>query len=254
MVVDNASIDDTKKIVMEFCRKYPVVKYEYEPISGLTYARKHAAYMSSEWVAFLDDDNIVTENWLVQMMGFIKSNNLLGVCNSACIATPAVKFSEREMSILYAVAPGLACTHACMESYVHNDPPMISTPFGAGMFIRTRQLKRYLEEGWTTSIGRTKDNLASGEDGEIARAVLKQGFSYGYNNKAAILHIIPHRRIEDDYLVRLSEGLDEGYYRFLRSQKYALIKLMMVFSKNCRPPPPISIIFILRPSFCWFIL
>lgn len=232
LIVDNASTDKTCELVKRMKNNNSLIEYVYEANAGLSNARKHAAQLDTEWVAFLDDDNIVMDNWLVCMAEFILKNKQLGVCNSACIAMPEVKFTENELDTLYAVAPGLACTHINKKSFFNKDDPMIKKPFGAGMFVREKELKLFLESGWTNSIGRNKNNLSSGEDGEIAQFILNCGYDYGYNNETAILHIIPHRRIENDYITKLSNGLDKGYYDYLFTNKHSKLMILAVFVKN----------------------
>lgn len=233
LIVDNASTDNTSKLVREMQLYSSLLEYVYEVNAGLSNARKHAANLDTEWIAFLDDDNIALAGWLLNMVDFIESNPQVGVCNSACIAYPETEFTKDEIDTLYAVAPGLACTHIDMNSFFNGEKPMINKPFGAGMFVRTKELNLFLQSGWTNSIGRNKSNLSSGEDGEIAQFILNCGYDYGYNNQSGILHVIPHSRIEADYLVKLSKGLDEGYYQFLSTQKCSMLLKTAVFIKNC---------------------
>lgn len=70
VVVDNRSADDTKEKVMEFRRRawFPL-RYTYESLQGLSYAR-NAGIENAEgkYVVFIDDDCTVHPNWLSSLM------------------------------------------------------------------------------------------------------------------------------------------------------------------------------------------
>lgn len=73
VVVDNSSADDTKEIVEEFARRawFPV-RYTYEPIQGLSYARNAGIRKAKGiYVVFIDDDCTVHPNWLSSLMDSI---------------------------------------------------------------------------------------------------------------------------------------------------------------------------------------
>jgi hypothetical protein len=59
--------------------------------------------------------------------------------------------------------------------------------------------------------------LESGEDGEIARSILKEQYRYGFNNSSYIYHYIPKKRLEKSYIRRINKGLVIGTYNFIAS-------------------------------------
>lgn len=230
LVVDNASNDNTAIIVHELMERYPFLKYVYEPTPGLTFARKHSVDVNSKWITYLDDDNILfDENWLEKTVRFINSNPKVGVINCASIASPEKELSEQEQDILYAICPGIACTHESVDSYLNQEQSAIRSPFGAGMTLLREPLIKYLENGWTKSVGRQGNALGSGEDGEIAVAVLNEGYEYAYNADTAIYHIIPESRLSPEYVKKLSRGLDEGYVEYISTKRYStLLKIGII--------------------------
>jgi len=230
LIVNNASTDNVGEIIDEYIKKDPKLIFtEYEPKQGLTYARMHFKSLNTKWIIFLDDDNIVDSQWLVNMDKFLKFNLNVGVANSACVAVPGDGFSSLDLDILYAVCPAIACTHSSIEDYKNKKKTLIKFPFGAGLFVLREPLIDYLNNGWTTNIGRQGDNLLSGEDGEIANYVIAKGYKYLLNCDAYILHLIPHKRIEKDYVEKLSYGLSVGYVNALKKKKkYRILKRVII--------------------------
>lgn len=72
VVVDNASIDDTKEVIDSFSKILPVA-YRYTKVRG--YPKTYNAGLkvaSGDWIIFLDDDCIATKYWFARYMKAIK--------------------------------------------------------------------------------------------------------------------------------------------------------------------------------------
>ncbi|WP_312654559.1 glycosyltransferase [Proteiniclasticum sp.] len=231
-IVDNASSDNTKNIICKYQSINPRIEYIYEGNPGLSHARKHGALVDTEWIAYLDDDNILLPEWINEALSFISNNPKVGVFNGASIATIRDEITKKEVVMLNAIYQDLACTHVRMEDYDLNLLPAIKGPFGAGMVLRAKPLKKFLDNGWTSNIGRQGKALGSGEDGEIANYVLEEGFDYGYNNQMALLHIIPKVRLQPIYVEKLMKGLNEGYYNYISGKKNFIFYRFKTFIKS----------------------
>jgi len=65
LVVDNGSIDNTRKVALEEFSHVQNLRYLYEPILGLSQARNTGwRNAKGEYVAYLDDDAIASPRWL----------------------------------------------------------------------------------------------------------------------------------------------------------------------------------------------
>lgn len=229
LIVDNASKDNTKEIIQKYELSHPIVQYIYEEKPGLSHARKHAVKAKTEWVTYLDDDNILPSNWLLSTIKFIDNHNEVGVFNSASIAEIRYEMIEKEKQVFNYIYPFLACTHKNYREYKSGYESAIKGPFGAGMTLKTEPLREYLNSGWTSNVGRKGETLSSGEDGEIARYVLNKGYKYGYNHNNYLFHIIPRSRVQPEYSDRLIEGLNKGYYNYISTNKmYIFYRLRML--------------------------
>lgn len=232
IVVDNASKDRTKEIVFKFIKDYPIIEYIYEPTPGVTHARKHSAYVNTDWVAYIDDDNVIEQGWVKEAKKYIQENPNVGVFNGATIPQIRHTANQQQIIMLKAIYPYLACTHYDMEEYKNNVLPRLKAPFGAGMVLRSQQLKEFADEGWTHNEGRKGGSLGSGEDGEIAAAVLRKGFDYGFNNNMVVHHIIPEFRLEVKYVNKLLEGLDAGFYSYISYKDYYIFYRIRTLLKS----------------------
>lgn len=222
MIVDNKSTDNTKEIIMKYQSKYRLIKYCYEERQGLAFARKHAAYADTDWVIYVDDDNILDKNWLVELKRTIEINPKLGVINGAVIASTKEKLTEKEKNTLNVMYRNLACTHFSYDEISECEDNYI--PMGAGMCVRTKSLEQINREGWLLLKGRTGNSLDSGEDTELSNRVFEQGYKYVCNYKMRLKHIIPKSRLTDEYTNKLIIGLTNGRYDFISTKKNYILE------------------------------
>lgn len=217
-LVDNASTDSTKEICLSYVDDK--VKYKYEAKPGLSNARKRAIETDAEWVLYVDDDNILSEDWLVIFEGIIKEHDRLGVINGAVVASPVEQLTKDEEIRLELMHRNLACTHIYN---INNSATKNDTPMGAGMCIRTSALKKVYEDGWLQLRGRTGTNLSSGEDTELCDKVFAQGYTYFCTYDTYMLHLIPKSRLSKEYTDRLLKGLIGSRYDLISQSKYYLV-------------------------------
>ncbi|MBV8883192.1 MAG: glycosyltransferase family 2 protein, partial [Chroococcidiopsidaceae cyanobacterium CP_BM_RX_35] len=68
IIVDNCSMDITKDVVEKFS-KYITIRYVYESMLGLCYARNTGWHNAKgKYVAYLDDDAIACSHWLEKII------------------------------------------------------------------------------------------------------------------------------------------------------------------------------------------
>lgn len=235
LVVDNNSTDLTSKIIHEYCEENNMFQYVFEGRQGLSYAREHALDANTDWIIYVDDDNILDKNWIIELKETVEENKRLGVVNGAVIAVPAEKLSEEQQAIMRAMYRNLACTH-CGEPK-ENDPQNV-VPMGAGMCVRRAALEKIESEGWLKLTGRTGKKLSSGEDTELCERIFEQGYGYESNFRMKLYHIIPSTRLEEKYVIRLIDGLVEGRVDFIKNQKFGYMKCRLrkvkyLFERNC---------------------
>jgi len=81
IVVDNNSADGTRELVGEFCRRFSHVRYCFESQQGLSYARNRGWQEArGKYVAYIDDDACVGENWLKTALALFENTKPVPLC------------------------------------------------------------------------------------------------------------------------------------------------------------------------------
>ena len=229
LVIDNASTDSTKEIVLCYADQCKKIKYVFEPKLGLSNARRRAIFSPSDWIIYVDDDNVLDSSWLIELEHTIQtSKQNVGIINGAVIATPVDELTELEEIRLNTMYRNLACTHIRSITYpaLPNKEPM-----GAGLCIKTDGLKIVAEKGWLNLIGRTGENLSSGEDSELCEKIMALGYEYVCNYSMILYHIIPKSRLSEEYTDRLLKGLIRSRFILISGRRLYILQRIFRYLK-----------------------
>ncbi|WP_257666876.1 glycosyltransferase family 2 protein [Parapedobacter tibetensis] len=123
-----------------------------------------------------------------------------------------------------------------------------SYPYGTGLCTASFILKEYVslaEKGVFTLLGRKGEEISSGEDTQMILLCIRQGYSVGVSPSLALKHIIPEKRANRSYLIRLAFGTSFCYKLCLTQvfpykkesilqQRLALRKIIMQILKRIR--------------------
>lgn len=86
------------------------------------------------------------------------------------------------------------------------------------MCIPTRILREISQEGWLDLLGRTGENLSSGEDTELCNKVFRKGYTYICDYRMQMQHLIPRSRLSQENVDRLLEGLMKSRYQLISAK------------------------------------
>jgi hypothetical protein len=208
LVIDNASTDDTSVVAANsLARLQPDNgRVVCEATPGLTFARRRAANEArGDIICFLDDDNIPAPDFVASAVGAFARRR-----RAFAIGGKVNAVWEQEPSPL-----ALAVQHFALAICDRGDNAFCYErnwgPVGAGLCIRTEVLRTiYSEHGGTTVLGRTGGRLTSGDDLLIGILAWKLGGECWYEPSLSIKHILPARRMEKSYLLKLYEGIGRG--------------------------------------------
>jgi len=199
LVVDNASTDDTPRVV-ETHQNAGVLplRYVHEETLGLTPARlRGVTETTGEWVAFVDDDNLLDAGWLEAMAAAIREHpDVGGLGGRVCLqwqVEPAAAFAQ--------------FGYCFAEQELGDAPKDVKSLVGAGMVLRRAALQA---SGWTEGpllADRVGKRLVSGGDAEIAARVRGAGFELRYVPAAVMQHVMPPPRSRFGYLLRIAWAL-----------------------------------------------
>ena len=83
IVVDDGSDDDTRTVVEEFSRAWPVVQYVFQSNQGVSAARNHGVALShGQFLAFLDSDDVWQPGKLESQIAFFTTHPEASICQT----------------------------------------------------------------------------------------------------------------------------------------------------------------------------
>jgi hypothetical protein len=204
-----AQLDDVAQaelIDRGYLEGYPL-EVVFQPTPGLTAAREMAiASARGEIVVFVDDDNVLCEDYLATAARMFAADPQLGLLGGAITpeyeSPPPDWFGEFEH--------WLAIRRYPADLYVETSEPRHSPyfPVGAGLVVRRNLAAAYLDDCERSSKieGRRGSALSSGEDLDIGFFVLSQGYKLAVSGALRMIHVIPAGRVTSQYLQRLAVG------------------------------------------------
>lgn len=189
LVVDNASTDNTREVIEAFALRSPYpVRYLLETKPGVAAARNRAIReFRGEWLAQLDDDEVAERDWLIAHLEYMKSTGAKIATGSYLVRDEEGNRIDKPLSILRIFG----------ESGFRTEPAILGpyeSPAAGNLFIHRSifELVPGYDEGMTEA----------GEDTEFGRACREKGIEVHFNPKAKILHLIPARRFQPEFLCR----------------------------------------------------
>lgn len=240
IVVDNASTDETSVIIKSYTQSKKLI-YSYEAKPGLGNARLNGVRLAkAEWTVFVDDDNELDPDWVSNAAEYIGKHPNIGIMGGTVI--PKLEFSatQEELMRLKKHMGMLACTDFSRDDVdFDRDKSPFGGIIGAGMVVRTEYLKELASKGWIKQMGRTGNNTAAGDDGEISRFVTeRKGRKAGYCPYMILEHNLPKSRLQEDYLLKLHGSLADGCYKGQSLKKWYVlrrIKQLLIYAIQKNP-------------------
>lgn len=195
IVVDNNSKDDTRQVIAEFQRDWPLLRYEFQSVQGLSHARNHGIDAAHGNVLLFTDDDVLPEpDWMEATL-----TGLEKYCADACGGYIAPIWEVPPPDWLTERFYGfLAVRTDRSDDYDITSPSQ--APFGANMAFRREVFERV--GGFDTSRGRKGNVLASGEDGELFERILAAGFKAVFLGQSRVHHKVESFRLTKRYFRR----------------------------------------------------
>lgn len=194
IVVDNNSIDETHKIVLDVQESgsIPTLRYEFEARQGLSYARNHGIRAAQgRLLLFTDDDVCPREDWLqcvIEAMNRFQCDACGGYIAPQWEKKPPTWLTDRFFGFL-ALRTEDNGPYAITD--VHN------APFGANMAFR-RSVFEHIGY-FDTNRGRKGTMLSGGEELELFERLLKKNGKVMYIPSARVEHYIEAFRLKKKY-------------------------------------------------------
>lgn len=199
IVVDNNSGDDTKNVVEGLRSEYPNrFRYVMESRQGVSYARNAGIQAArGSIIAFLDDDEVASPDWLRELTGQLGSGEWAGAGGTVIAQwnCPQPRWLRRQ-------SPFIAGP-LCFFEY-DPDPDfrerMTVPPFGANMAFRKEMFEKL--GGFRTDLGRVGGQLFANEDTEFGRRLMAAGRCLRWEPGAVVFHPVEMHRVSKRYFIR----------------------------------------------------
>lgn len=205
LLVDNASAQPLDEVWD--LSWHPGARHIREDQLGLALARlRGITEAKGKLLIFVDDDNVLTPSYLAKALRIGHEWPLLGVWGGSII--PEFEIEPPDHLRKYLRAISMVKVKSPRWSNVATCPGVELC--GAGMCLRANVGSAYRRLYETSEIrltDRSGKNLTSGGDTEICYVSCSLGLGIGMFPSLELTHLIPRQRLTDDYLIRLSEGI-----------------------------------------------
>jgi glycosyltransferase involved in cell wall biosynthesis len=206
LLVDNASKEPLKNGYDMSWHSH--ARHIREDELGLTAARLRGIKESvGELLIFVDDDNLLAEDYLELALRLGNEWPQLGVFGGQIF--PVFEISPPEWIKGYSHL--LACREFASDRWSNIPTENESLPCGAGMCVRRIVALKYAGQVKNSPermrLGRQGGSLNGCEDTDMAFTACDMGLGMGEICALKLKHLIPERRMNEDYLVRLWEGM-----------------------------------------------
>lgn len=199
LVVDNNSTDDTPLVVdrHRHLGRIPGLARVHEPIQGLTHARLCGVRnTTAPWVAFVDDDCLLDENWVAGAAAFAGAHPDCGAFGGRVELQWDVPPPAHVKELGWAFA----------EQDPGPDAVQVECLVGTGMVVSRAALE---DCGWAAGpllADRIGKKLVSGGDVELALRI-RSVRPLWYTPHCVLRHVISSRRTSLRYMLSLTRGL-----------------------------------------------
>lgn len=229
IVVNNASKDNTAIIATSEWSKYRLEKVGFKVVDdliiGLSHARQKGIDESKfEYIIFCDDDNWLSQNYILRTYNIFRSNPNIGITGgqSKAIFETEKPFWFDEFHDHFAVGK-----QGEMTGDVTSTRGWL---WGAGMGLRKKVFEKLKKGNFAFALSdRTGSKLISGHDVEICFVYKLLGFRLYYDEDLLLFHYIPNSRINWEYLSKLNKNGGVGAVMLLpfdlifKNQKFSFL-------------------------------
>src|SRR5882672_135823 len=196
LVLDNGSTDGTRDVVAAVQAEDSRVCYVIEPNAGIAQARNRALHEArGEYLAFLDDDAWAERDWLENLLGAIQSITPVPEC---VVGPVSLVWEDKKPEWFPTRFESLLCR------YDMGEQPRFLEP--GGYLLTTNSIfhrQTLLALGGVRSdLGHKRNQLLGGEDNEIFRRLVANGYRVFYQPAARVYHPVPKARQTRRYLLR----------------------------------------------------
>lgn len=201
LVIDNASTPALDPTLAQ--SGHPAGRVVREESLGLTPARlRGIAETATDLLVFVDDDNVLDPDYLERALALAAKWPDLGVWGGQTIG----RYEEPPAEWLKPWC-WVAVREFERDEWSNSLDDSRAMPFGAGMCVRRNVADFYRslvnEHPLRRRLDRTGNELGGGGDNDMVFTACEMGLGRGLFHELKLLHLIPAKRVQPEYLVNL---------------------------------------------------
>lgn len=205
LLIDNAS----KPAVGDFLVADDLpIRIIREDTLGLTPARlRGIREAQSDLIVFVDDDNVLTANYLHEALNIHESHPEIGAFGGSI--RPIFEEEAPSWTLPYWYLLAVRETTEDHLSMHYGDAA--AEPCGAGLCVRQKVAVRYArhlaDDPVRRALDRSGNSLASSGDMDLVYTAFDLGYGIGRFQSLVLDHLIPPSRLTEAYFLRIFEGM-----------------------------------------------
>ncbi len=209
LIIDNNPTDKIRGLVKHFTEKNRNFRLAKERKQGLSFARnKGFQEARGNFVAYIDDDAIANEDWVKEIMNFIKRRPKI------------VAFGGPYLGYIDGKKPKWLPPEYGDFSLGNKERP-IKTPYeslsGSNTVFKKKVLKR--QGGFRTDLGMKGDKLLYGEETKLIFDLVENGHEVYYSPNIKVRHLISKKKYS--VVWHFKNGYIRGYqWSIIHSKEY----------------------------------
>jgi succinoglycan biosynthesis protein ExoM len=201
IVVDNDQSASARSVIDEAIDRHTALRilYDIEPTQGISYARNRTVKIASgELLAFIDDDEVASENWLLSLV------KTLDTCRADVVLGPVLP--------LYPIGTRdwVKESHFFERHRYKTEARISSNVGGAGnLLVKSAMLKFRYPQPFSEALARS-----GGEDHEAMRWLEGQGAKFFWCDEAEAHEVVPFSRQTLTYVLERGFRSSVTYWRY----------------------------------------
>lgn len=198
-LVNNNSSDDTAEVAERLVEAYgSALSYVFEEKQGLSNARNAGiAAGDGELVGFVDDDELLDENWFFEAIQPFEDRQAIGYISGTYEPDYAAPPPDWLPLKTFPAVIGVIRLGNRNRDY---GPDFDEVMMGGNCVIRRTALDDV--GGFNSKLGRSGSGTQTGEDREMQQRLEEAGYRGQYRPRLVIFHHIPEARMKRSYFIR----------------------------------------------------
>ena len=206
VLVDNNCTDSTKAECERFAHDFPQVDFRYvlEHNQGLSYARNKGIEASrGDVVVYVDDDALVNKEYLSTYADFFASHPDVFAAGGPII--PRYETEKPAWMSYY-----IQCLLTGYKDHGKKVRPFPGKQYPGGGNAAYRRSVFEKIGLFNVDLGRKGDGLIGAEDKDVFDKMRANGMAFWYLPTAILYHLIPARKLEEEYFERLTLSMGKS--------------------------------------------